>query len=112
MTAIIGAIGDRGIDAIPGGGRMTVNKRGDELLLDPVGTTKFHANMDAMDNLIRNAGGGVLAGMRGGTQQQAVQTNVTVNMDGRTIAEIVDVQMAQLARFGRSEFSQAALVTP
>ena len=85
-------------------------------LTDPLGGGAQEHLADPLtsggEGAVQMEGGGVLAGMRGGTQQQAVQTNVTVNMDGRTIAEIVDVQMAQLARFGRSEFSQAALVTP
>ena len=113
MTGIISAIGDRGIDSVPGGGRMTVLKKGSEMVMDPVGTTKFHDQMDMVSGMIRNAGGGVLAGMgaaAGGVAQ--VNSRVNVFLDGVQIAEVVDRAMADMVRTGGSEFAPAALVNP
>lgn len=112
MTAIIGAIGDRGLERVPGAGRMTVSKLGSETILDPVGTTKYHEQMDLVTDMIRNSGGGVLAGMTGGGGQTQVTSRISIDLGGTRLLEIIDRQMANMIRSGNSEFGPGALVNP
>ena len=109
MAGLIGAIGDRGIMDAPGAGRMTVSKRGDELLMDPTGTTKLHDVLDSTMAIVRNAGGGVLGGIADDVSGagRLLTVRVPVVLDGRVIGEVVDTVLAEMVEDGSSSLPYA-----
>jgi len=106
ITGLFSAIGDRGIEGMPGAGRMTVSKLGSETLLDPVGTTKYHKQMDMVTDIIRSSGLGVMGRGGSGGGGGVSETHITLEIGGRPLLTYIDRKIADMMRTGSSDIGR------